>query len=206
MDNQSIISDLAIPEHVTALRTFSTCFGSNFETILHACCLKDTSATKVFKPEKGTKNLVHVDLDEEAINHLRQLGLNAHCANVESFDNLPASPDVIILFNSCPDMDALAEKLELWGYFLCTDFHGAARRLKQREDFVHAAAIRYVRPSQGDFVLEDDDAQLVKYWDGQDATLATTAVPSHPDEIPISSGKVNVLHVFQRLHPGAFKT
>lgn len=152
---EQIMTLVPAQHHAEQLRLFSEKFGDGHSVIYHPCCHTDIAPSLVFSEAR----IIYVDCDPDvmAIFALRQ-DLEFIRADALRYD--PRVPlDVVILMNASAGMDVGCHRLNLGGYFICTERFGLAAIMHRDERFQHVAAI----DSDGKR-LEESSKPLAEYF------------------------------------------
>jgi hypothetical protein len=138
---------------VTMYKLFKEKTGFVPQRIYHPCSAEDISPSAAF-PES---EVVYVDLDEQAMEALKQSGYEAHTASALDFD--PGDVDLLIMINPKILPKKPAQTVISAGYVLCNDYHSTATWLNEHDSYQLVALIH---EDQGK--LKYDSENPADYW------------------------------------------
>jgi len=106
------------------------------DVVYHPCGANDISPSEVFPDSR----VIYVDIDEKAIEALKESGVEAHVASALNFD--PGNVDVLILLNPNISPDIPASHVIQGGFILSNDHQNTASHLYRNGGYELKAVIR----------------------------------------------------------------
>lgn len=152
---ERIVDLVPAQHHAEQLRLFSEKFGDCHSVIYHPCCHTDIAPSLVF-PEA---RVIYVDCDPDVVATFT-LRPDLEFVHADALRYDPKVPlDIVVLMNASAGMDVGCHRLNLGGYFICTERFGLAANMHRDERFQHVAAIS---PNGEDF--EESSKALAEYF------------------------------------------